>query len=247
MSEYFPKPKSSGGKVKVELDLFNYATKADLKNATGVDTSKFAKKVDLASLKSNVDKLDIDKLKNVPTNLSNLKSKVDKLDVDKLVPVPADLSKLSDVVRHDVVKKDVYNAKIKSIEEEIPNITILATKTTLNAKINEVKNKIPNINNLATNTAITAAENKIPNVSILVKKTDYNTKFDEIEKKIADQEHDKYISTPEFNKSSAENFAVRLVQANLASKNDIVYFVKKTEFDDKLKNLNKKITSNKTK
>ena len=71
--------------MKVELDLSNYVTKADLKNATGVDTSKFAKKVDLATLKFNVDKLDIDKLKNVSTNLNNLKSKVDKLDVDKLV------------------------------------------------------------------------------------------------------------------------------------------------------------------
>ena len=62
------------------------------------DTSKFAEKVDLVSLKSTVAKLDINKLKNVPTNLSNLKSKVDKLDVDKLVPVPVDLGKLSDVV-----------------------------------------------------------------------------------------------------------------------------------------------------
>ena len=113
MSEYFPEPNSPGGKVNVESDLFNYATKADLKNAAGVDTSKFAKKVDLASLKSNVDKLDIDKLKNVPTNLNNLKSKVDKLDVNKLVPVSVDLSKLSNVVKSDVVKKDVYNAKIK--------------------------------------------------------------------------------------------------------------------------------------
>ena len=70
--------------MKVELDLFNYATKTNLKNVTGVDTSKFAKKIDLANLKSDLDKLDIDKLKNVPTNLSNLKTKVDKLDVDKL-------------------------------------------------------------------------------------------------------------------------------------------------------------------
>ena len=85
MSEYFPKPKFSGRRVKVELDLSNYATKSVLKNAKGVDTSKFAKKVDLASLKSNIDKLDIDKLKNIPSNLSNLKSKVDKLDIDKLV------------------------------------------------------------------------------------------------------------------------------------------------------------------
>ena len=64
--------------MKVELDLSNYATKADLKNATGVDTSKFAKKIDLVNLKSNVDKLDIDKLKNVPSGLSSLKSKADK-------------------------------------------------------------------------------------------------------------------------------------------------------------------------
>ena len=78
MSEYFPKPKSSGEKVKVELDLSNYATKANLKNETGVDTSKFAEKVDLANVKSKVDKLDIDKLKNVPSGLSSLKSKVDK-------------------------------------------------------------------------------------------------------------------------------------------------------------------------
>ena len=105
MSEYFPTPKSSGGKVKVKLDLSNYAAKADLKNAAGVDTSKLAIKVNLASLKCNLDKLDIDKLKNVPTNLSNLKSKVGKLDIDKLVPAPVALSKLSDVVKNYVVKK----------------------------------------------------------------------------------------------------------------------------------------------
>ena len=68
MSEYFAELKSLGAKVKVELDLSNYATKMDLKNAAGIDTSSFAKKFDLAKLKSNVDKLDVDKLKNVPTN-----------------------------------------------------------------------------------------------------------------------------------------------------------------------------------
>ena len=86
MSEYFPEPKSS--------------------------VSKFAKKVDLAGLKSKVDKLDFDKLKNVPINLSNLKGIVDKLDVDKLIPVPVNLSKLSDEVKNYVAKKDVYNARI---------------------------------------------------------------------------------------------------------------------------------------
>ena len=99
MSEYFSELKSLGGRVKVELDLSNYTTKVDLKNATGVDTSKFAKKVDLANLKSNGDKLYINESKNVRTNFSNLKCKVDKLDVDKLVTVPLDLSKLSDVVK----------------------------------------------------------------------------------------------------------------------------------------------------
>ena len=79
--------------------MSNYATKADLKNAITVYTSKFSKKVDLASLKSDVDKLDIDKLKNLPSSLRNLKSKIDKLDIDKVVPVLVDLSKLSDVVK----------------------------------------------------------------------------------------------------------------------------------------------------
>ena len=65
--------------------MCNYATKIDLKNAAGVDESKLAKKVDLANLKSDVDELNIDKLKNVPTNFSNLKIKVNKLDVDKLI------------------------------------------------------------------------------------------------------------------------------------------------------------------
>ena len=108
-------------------------------------------------------------MRNVPTNLSNLKNKVDKLDFYKLVPVPVDLSKLSDAVKNDAVKKDVYNAKIKNIENKIPDTTKLATNTTLNAKI-KVKGKITNVTNLAATTALTAVENKIPNVSNLVKK-----------------------------------------------------------------------------
>ena len=78
-----------------------------MKYAGGVDTSKFAKQVDLTNLKSDANKLDIDKLENVPTYLNNLKSKVDKLDVDKLVPVPVDLRKVNHVVKNDIVKKDV--------------------------------------------------------------------------------------------------------------------------------------------
>ena len=102
----------------------------------------------MANLKSDVDKLDIDKLKNAPTNLSNFKSKVDKLDVDKLVPVPDALSKLSDVVKNDGSKKNVYNAKIKNIEDKTPDITNLATYASLNAKINDVKGEIADITNL---------------------------------------------------------------------------------------------------
>ena len=72
--------------------MLNYATKADLKIAAGADTSDFFKKNDFANLKSDVDKLDIDQLNNVPSSLSSLKSKVDKLGVDKLVSAPAGLS-----------------------------------------------------------------------------------------------------------------------------------------------------------
>ena len=73
--------------------------------------------------------------------------------MDKLVPFPVDLSKLSDAVKTDVVKKDVYNGKIKIIEDKIPDITNLATNASLNAKINEVKGEIPSTTNLATTAA----------------------------------------------------------------------------------------------
>ena len=83
----------SKSKTKVELPLSNYAAKSDLKSATVVDTSQFGKKNDLANLKSEADKLDINELKNVPGGLNSLKSKVDKLDIDNLEPVPVDLKK----------------------------------------------------------------------------------------------------------------------------------------------------------
>ena len=96
--------------------MSNYATKTDLKNATGVDKSSFAKKVDLANLKSDVDKLGIDKLKNVISGSSRLKSKVDKSDIDKFIPIPVDLSKLSDVVKNDVVKKMYIMLRLKILK-----------------------------------------------------------------------------------------------------------------------------------
>ena len=113
MSQYFPKPYQPFGRdINVKVDLSNYATKRDIKNITHVDTSSFALKTNVASLKTEVDKLDINKLKNLPNNLSNLKTKVDRLDIDKLVPVPVGLNKLSNVVKNEADKKTEYNAKI---------------------------------------------------------------------------------------------------------------------------------------
>ena len=94
MSQYFPPYRSHGGDIKVELDLSNYATKTDLKNVTHVDTSSFASKTNLVSLKTEVDKLDIDKLKVVPT----------------------DLSKLSNVVKNDGVKKTEYDKFVGKVD-----------------------------------------------------------------------------------------------------------------------------------
>ena len=91
--------------MKFEFDLFHYTTKADLKNETVVDISYFAKKDDLVNLKSNLDKLDIDKLKNVPRGLISIKSNVDKLDIGKLETTPVYLSKLSNVVKMMFLKR----------------------------------------------------------------------------------------------------------------------------------------------
>ena len=210
MSQSFPKPfRSFGGNINAKVDLSNYATKPDLKNVTHVDTSSFALKANLASLKIEVD----------------------KLDIDKLAPVPVDLSKLSDVVKNDVVKKTVYDklvAKVNNIdtsdfvlktkyqtdktelEKKIPDVTNFVKK-----KLTELENKIPDVSSLATKTALTAVENKIPSVSSLVKKTDYDTKISELEKKLTDHNHDKCITTPEFNTLAASVFNARLSQANL--------------------------------
>ena len=82
----------------------------------------------------------------------------------------------------------------------------LVRKTDYNAKITEIEDKIPSISGLGTNTALTAVENKIPNVNNLVKKPDYDAVINETKKKITDHDHNKYITTPDFNNLSAENF-----------------------------------------
>ena len=88
MGQYFPKPYDPfSGDINVKVDLSNYATKADIKNISHVDTSSFALK----------------------SNLASLKTEVDKLDIDKLIPVPVDLSKLSDAVKNDVKKLCIIN------------------------------------------------------------------------------------------------------------------------------------------
>ena len=101
MTTYYPTYKSSSNNVKVELDLTNYATKTDLKNITHVDVSSFASKTNLAALKTEVDKIDTDKLKTGPT----------------------DLAKLTNAIENDVVKKTDYNTKVTSIEAQIAGLT----------------------------------------------------------------------------------------------------------------------------
>ena len=146
MSEYFPEPSSHEENIKVKIDLTNYATKDDIKNITHVDTSSFALK----------------------TNLSSLKTEVDKLDIDKLVPIPNDLSKLSNVVKNDVIKKTVYNKLVGKVDSINTNDFVLKTRYDTD-KI-KLKNKILNVSDLATKAQLNAVENKIPRASDLITK-----------------------------------------------------------------------------
>ena len=101
MSQYYPPYRSSSNNIKVELDLDNCTTKTDLKNITHVDVSSFASK----------------------TNLAALKTEVDKIDADKLKTTSADLAKLTNAIEHDVVKKTDYNTKVTNIEAQISGLT----------------------------------------------------------------------------------------------------------------------------
>ena len=121
MSQYFPKPfRSFGRNINVKVGLSNYATKTDLKIVTHVDTSSFALK----------------------TNLANLKTEVNKLGINKLVPVSADLSKLNDVIKNDVVKKTVYDQLVAKVNNFDTSDFVL--KTNYNADKTKLENKIPN-------------------------------------------------------------------------------------------------------
>ena len=113
--------------------------------------------------------------------------------------------------------------QIKKVRKKIPDTSGLVKKTDYNAKLTELENKIQNVSSLAT--ALTTVENKMPSTDSLVKKTDKDTKITEIEKKLSDHNHDKYITTPDFNTLAAGVFNARLAKANL---------VTKTDFDAKL-------------
>ena len=177
---YYPPYKSSSNNVKVELDLTNYAEKTDLKNITHVDVSSFASK----------------------TNLAALKTEVDKIESDKLKTAPADLAKLTNAIENDVAKKTDYNTKVTGIEAQIAGLTkskvdnladitklkavatnnfVLKTKlasdvTTLENKIDTVDKKIPDINGLATKTSL----------NDYLQTSTFNSKVTEVENKIKD-------------------------------------------------------------
>ena len=107
MSDFPERHTQSKTETEVELDLSNYATRSD--------TSDLTKQDDWVNLKSDVDKLDFNKLKTVPSNLRNLISKVDKLDIGNLEITPVDLSKVSGVVKSGVVEKDEYDEFVKKL------------------------------------------------------------------------------------------------------------------------------------
>ena len=132
---YYPSYKNSGQNVKVELDLTNYATKTDLKNITYIDVSSYASKTNLAALKSEVDKIDVDKLKTTPT----------------------DLAKLSNVVKNDLVKKTDYNTKVTSIKAQIAGLT----KNTVDNLADITKLKAIDTNSFVTRTKFSADTNAL--------------------------------------------------------------------------------------
>ena len=127
-SQYFPPYNNSSGNIKVELDLSNYATKDDVKNITHIDVSSYASK----------------------TNLAALKTEVDKIDVDKLKIVPDDLAKLTNVVKNETVKKTDFSS-----DDYFKKTKYSADTNTLDDKIDKIDKKIPVVSNLATKSSVT--------------------------------------------------------------------------------------------
>ena len=129
---------------------------------------------------------------------------------DKLV------AKVNNIDTSDFVLKTNYQTDKTELEKKIPDVADFVKEE----KLTELENKIHDVSDLATKTTITTVENKIPDVSNLVKKPDYNAKVTEIENKVNNHNHDKYITTPGFNKLAADIFNARLAQANLITKTD---------------------------
>ena len=159
-SQYFPPYRSSGGDIKVELDLSSYATKTDLKNVTHVDTSNFALK----------------------TNLASLKSEVDKLDVNKLVPVPNDLAKLSNVVKNDVVTKTQFITLVSKVHSIDTTYFVRKSKyetdgVDLKKKTSDIRTIIEKGSGVATKDQLDAVGNKIPNVNGFLLTSVFNSKI----------------------------------------------------------------------
>ena len=174
MSTYYPLYKSSGSNIKVELDLTNYATKTDLKNITHTDVSSFASK----------------------TNLAALKTEVDKIDVDKLKTVPDDLAKLSNVVKSEVVKKTDFSA-----DNYVKRTKFSTDTNSLDDIIDKVDKKVPDISGLATKSSVTILIKNLDDRIDKLKTNDYakktsltnyvltstfNSKSTELENKIKD-------------------------------------------------------------
>ena len=162
--------------MKLIVDLSNYATKTDLKNVTHINVSNFASKTNLAALKTEIDKIDTDKLRTVPNDLAKLSTVVKndvvkKTEYDKLVTKANGIGTTKFVLRTKYGKDGSdFEDKITKIDKKIPDISDLVKKTDFNAEITEVEGKIPSITGIATNSALTAIENKIPDISSLVKK-----------------------------------------------------------------------------
>ena len=178
INQYFPKPyKNFRGNINVKVDLSNYAAKSDLKNATGVDTSKLAEKFDLASLKAEIDKINVDKLNTVPVDLSNLSNAVNsevvkKFASDKLVAKVNNIATSGFVLNteYDTGNSDLQKLMMQTKKFLILDTTGLANKADYDAKISQIESKVPSITGLVTTSPLTAVENKIPDVSKLVKK-----------------------------------------------------------------------------
>ena len=117
-------------------------------------------------------------------------------------------AKVNNIDTSDFVLKTKYQTDKTELEKKIPDVTDFVKKT----KLTELENKIPDVSSLAPKTASTAVENKIPDVRSLVTKTNYDTKISELEKKLTHNDHDKYITTPEFNTLAADVSNARLAQ-----------------------------------